>query len=426
MAQGDQPIIIKRIKKAGHGHHGGTWKIAYADFVTAMMAFFLLLWLLNVTTDIERKGIADYFAPTSISKSESGAGGMFGGQTITAPGAQINNSTPAGTSKAVPEPDESEQGRKEDPGSGQPAGPNNDSKGRVATGTKMEVPVAIAKLESQQAEEAKAGLGAAEKMDGKAGENKDDKKGDQAADKSADQKVAQDKAAEEQAAAEKAAEEAAFARAEEALREAIRQTGLGELEKNLLIDSTSEGLRIQIVDRDGYSLFAAGNAQFSEKSRKLVTLVGLVLARLKNKITVTGHTDNTPFPPGSRRNNWELSSARAMTSLQTILDAGVSQERVMSVIGKADREPLVKDDLKNPQNRRISIVLLRKSAEEAEKSAPLTPTTTPAATSADDLRKPLLTAPEVPAAAPFASTPTAGALPTGGGLPSAPVTSTPP
>src|ERR1700679_1603108 len=91
----NQAVIIKKVKKGGHGgHHGGAWKVAYADFVTAMMSFFLLLWLLNVTTDVPRKGIADYFAPASISKSESGAGGVMGGQTITSNGAQISWSTP--------------------------------------------------------------------------------------------------------------------------------------------------------------------------------------------------------------------------------------------------------------------------------------------------------------------------------------------
>src|SRR5277367_5874493 len=94
----DHPVIIIRKKRKGGGGHGGgghgAWKVAYADFVTAMMSFFLLLWLLNVTTDVQRKGIADYFAPASISKSESGAGGVFGGQTITSDdGAQISQYT---------------------------------------------------------------------------------------------------------------------------------------------------------------------------------------------------------------------------------------------------------------------------------------------------------------------------------------------
>src|ERR1700728_5503056 len=92
------PAIIKKVKAPGHAaHHGGAWKVAYADFVTAMMSFFLLLWLLNVTTDVERKGIADYFAPASISKSESGAGGVMGGQTITESGAQLSYATPPTT-----------------------------------------------------------------------------------------------------------------------------------------------------------------------------------------------------------------------------------------------------------------------------------------------------------------------------------------
>ena len=81
------PIIIKKVVKGGHGHHGGAWKVAYADFVTAMMAFFLLLWLLNATTDDQKKGIADYFTPATVSKSKSGAGGVLGGMTVSSPGA---------------------------------------------------------------------------------------------------------------------------------------------------------------------------------------------------------------------------------------------------------------------------------------------------------------------------------------------------
>jgi chemotaxis protein MotB len=74
--------IIKRVKKGGEGHHGGAWKVAYADFVTAMMAFFLLLWLLNAVTEEQLNGIADYFTPIAASTRESGAGGMLGGQTL--------------------------------------------------------------------------------------------------------------------------------------------------------------------------------------------------------------------------------------------------------------------------------------------------------------------------------------------------------
>jgi chemotaxis protein MotB len=329
-----QPIIIKRIKKAAHAHHGGAWKVAYADFVTAMMAFFLLLWLLNVTTDIERKGIADYFAPASVSKSESGAGGAFGGQTITSPGAQISDSAPPGASKAIPEPDESEEGRKDDPGAGQPEGADKQSREDVQSGFGKDVPEAIARLKIENVPEGKP--------EDEAKKTEEEKR----------------KAEEER----KRKEEEAFKKAEAALRDAIRNSPeMAELEKSLLIDSTPEGLRIQIVDRDGYSLFAAGSPRLADKSRRLVTLVGMVIARLPNRITVTGHTDSKPYRGIGRSSNWELSAARAFSSADVLIGSGLSENRLQAIIGKADKEPLVKEDPEDQQNRRISIVLLRKA-----------------------------------------------------------------
>src|ERR1700744_4906092 len=89
----DGAVIIKRIKKGGHGgHHGGAWKVAYADFVTAMMAFFLLMWLINTTTPEQKRGIADYFAAQSISQTTSGAGGVLGGTDLGKAGAQAGGS----------------------------------------------------------------------------------------------------------------------------------------------------------------------------------------------------------------------------------------------------------------------------------------------------------------------------------------------
>ncbi|HVV28243.1 MAG TPA: flagellar motor protein MotB [Rhizomicrobium sp.] len=80
---GDNAVVIKRVKKGGHGgHHGGAWKVAYADFVTAMMAFFLLMWLINTTTPEQKRGIADYFAPQSIAQTVSGSGGVLGGKVM--------------------------------------------------------------------------------------------------------------------------------------------------------------------------------------------------------------------------------------------------------------------------------------------------------------------------------------------------------
>src|SRR5437588_569181 len=90
---GDRPIIIKKVKKAGgHAHHGGAWKVAYADFVTAMMAFFLLMWLINTTSPEQKRGIADYFAPASVSASSSGSGGILAGTALGNEGAKANGS----------------------------------------------------------------------------------------------------------------------------------------------------------------------------------------------------------------------------------------------------------------------------------------------------------------------------------------------
>ncbi len=322
-------IIIKRIKKGGHGHHGGAWKVAYADFVTAMMAFFLLLWLLNVTTDVERKGIADYFAPASISKSESGAGGVFGGQSLTTPGAQLSDSSPPGVSKALPEPEESLAGGRKDDGSDGPTGNGKTETDKNEQGNDA---AAVSPIQKVVVEEIPP-----EKMT--------------------------DKALEEA----KKREEESFKKAEESLRQAIKNSPeMASLEDNLLIDSTPEGLRIQIVDKDGYSLFATGNANLTGRSRQLVVTVGRVISRLPNKITIAGHTDSTPYRGISRSNNWELSAGRAYSSMMALMMGGFTEDRVTDIRGKADREPLMKDDTKNPQNRRISIVLLRRYGQDAK------------------------------------------------------------
>jgi chemotaxis protein MotB len=295
--------------------------VAYADFVTAMMAFFLLLWLLNVTTEVERKGIADYFAPASISKSASGAGGVFGGQSVTSDGAQMSDTSPPGVSKALPEPDESETGRRDDGSEENSAESKKSNADVVSKITKVVVPEEIPpeKLDEKALQEAKK------------------------------------------------REEESFKKAEESLRKALHDSPeMASLEQNLLIDSTPEGLRIQIVDKDGYSLFTSGNANLVGRSRDLVMMVGRVISRLPNNVTISGHTDSTPYRGISRSNNWELSAGRAYSSMMAMIMGGFTEDRVADIRGKADREPLLKEDTKNPQNRRISIVLLRRYGNDAK------------------------------------------------------------
>jgi len=310
MANRNAPtVIIKRIKsKAQHAHHGGAWKVAYADFVTAMMSFFLLLWLLNVTTDVQKRGIADYFEPTISSKSQSGAGGVLGGLTIGSPGSQSEPlSQPALqlARMALRQPDEGDDGNE-----GGTAGTDP---------------------QQQNA-------------------------GDQPANAKLD-----DKALERQLAER---EEKRFEAAATTLREAIKDVPeLQKLADNLIIDNTPEGLRIQLVDQDGQPMFPLGSAEMLDPARKLMALVSQIVLRLPNKVAITGHTDSTPYPMAGKYSNWELSSDRANASRREFAADGVPVDRIARVTGLADQDPLDPKDTAAPRNRRISIVLLREAKE---------------------------------------------------------------
>ena len=301
-AQSEQTpiIIIKKVKKGGHGgHHGGAWKVAYADFVTAMMAFFLLLWLLNATTEEQKLGISNYFAPESVSYSKSGSGGVLGGQAPTKRGANKSPSSPTGI--VVPLPRKKNKHDKE--GEGKTKNPNK-------------------------------GEGPAEK------------------------------------------EEKKLRKAAEELRKAIEQSPeLKGLTRNLLIETTPDGLRIQLVDRNKIAMFPLGSANMAPHTKKLLQKIALLAARMDNKIAISGHTDATPYADGSGYSNWELSSDRANASRRVLQSFGIVPKRIVRVVGKAERDPLIKDKPRDPRNRRISITLLRK---HKPRSAAVAPATKPA------------------------------------------------
>ncbi len=333
--QGNGTIIIKKVKKGGHGgHHGGAWKVAYADFVTAMMAFFLLLWLLNVTTDVQKRGIADYFEPTLAVKSEfSGSGGILGGKAIGKPGALQQDAVAPSVSMPIPaerQPDDGDDGEEAgdprkalDPGD--PSDPQRAEKSQLAD-------KADKANKADKADKADAGDFAARL----------DKITEAAAAKSAAER-----------------EERQFAAAEFALRQAMQDIpDLKSLAENLVIDRTPEGLRIQIVDQDKTSMFALGSSEMAEPAKKLMALVTQVVQRLPNKVSVSGHTDATPFARIGNYGNWELSADRANASRRALVAAGLPSERIARVVGVADRNPMVADQPNSPRNRRISMVLL--------------------------------------------------------------------
>jgi chemotaxis protein MotB len=327
-------IIIKKRKKGGHdGHHGGAWKVAYADFVTAMMAFFLLLWLLNVTTSEQRKGIADYFSPASVARSTSGSGGVLGGLTITVPGAMVS----AGSPMAVETPVQSRPGEQ-----ATRPNPSDDEDDYDQAGKSKERPT------EKELEDALA------------------------------QREAQK-----------------FAEAERMLFETIGGIPeLAHLAKNLVIDQTPEGLRIQIVDEANHTMFPLGSAQMFQQTRLLLEQVAKVVGQLPNRLSISGHTDATPFANGGTAyGNWELSSDRANASRRALVQAGIPEGRISTVVGRADRDHLVPDQPNSPRNRRIGIVLLRERS--------------PSPVAAEAGRPP------APAAGPVAGTPATGGPATG-------------
>ncbi len=266
-----RPIIVKRVKKGGHGHHGGAWKIAFADFMTAMMAFFLLMWLLGSVSKGNLKGISDYFAnPVKVASSGgSGAGDATslvpgGGEDLSKQSGQVKKTTP---SDAV-----------------------NDRRRLSELKKKFEA-----------------------LMDDKLQGN----------------------------------------------------TKLAQYKKQLLLDMVAEGLRIQIVDEQNRAMFKSGSTELETYAVDILHEIAVLLNDVPNSISLSGHTDAAQFASGQRGySNWELSADRANTSRRELIYGGLEAKKILRVNGFGDVIPLDKENIYNPINRRISIVVLNKEAEE--------------------------------------------------------------
>jgi chemotaxis protein MotB len=292
-----QPIIVKRVKKGGHAAHGGAWKIAYADFVTAMMAFFLLMWLLGSTTEGDKKGIADYFAsPLKIALLSAGSGAGDSSHVIRGGGEDLSRTV-----------------------------------GQVKRG-------------DVEAERSTINLQALK---------------------------------EQQTRAERMRLEELKAKVENKL---ASNPKLAELNKQILLDMTADGLRIQIVDENQRPMFASGSAEVQPSMRELLRAVGEVLAEVPNRLTLEGHTDALPFPGGYRGfSNWELSADRANASRRELVSGGLPPEQVLRVQGLAASTPFDPADPTAPANRRISIIVMNREAEERVFRSSPQNTPTPAA-----------------------------------------------
>ncbi len=277
-----QPIIIKRIKKGGHAVHGGAWKIAYADFVTAMMAFFLLMWLLGSTSEGDKKGIADYFqSPLKVALLNGGSGSgdsssvvKGGGQDLTRSGGQVKR----GDVEAPRSTINLQALRHEQ---------------RVAEATKLQ------ELSEQVASEIK------------------------------------------------------------------NSAKLAQYASQIKLDMTRDGLRIQIVDELARPMFDSGSAVVKPYMRELLRAIGSVLVEVPNRLTLEGHTDATPFPGGDKGySNWELSADRANASRRELVAGGLTEERVLRVLGLASSQPFKREEPTGPENRRISIIVMNREAED--------------------------------------------------------------
>lgn len=297
----DQPIVIKRIKKIEAGHHGGAWKVAYADFVTAMMAFFLLMWLINTTTPEQKRGIADYFAPQSIAQTVSGSGGVLGGKVMG------QESARAGGAASM--------FQKNSPAS------KNTSEKSIQNGVSQ---------------------GGATNSDGASTDSQSTNSDGQSNSTST--------------------QNGDFAHAAEAIHQAIADNpDISALSKQVVVDQTPEGMRIQLVDQDSRPMFQQGTAAPMPYTRKLLETIAKVIDRLPNRISIAGHTEGKAFSGPNGMTNWELSAQRANAGRAILSSAGLSSDRVYEVAGKAGAEPLLPEDPNASANRRLSITLMREA-----------------------------------------------------------------
>ncbi|QSA98694.1 flagellar motor protein MotB [Methylococcus sp. EFPC2] len=282
MSESNQPIIIKKIKKGGHGAHGGAWKLAYADFVTAMMAFFLLLWLLGSVDQKKLRGIAEYFKdPWKPSLS----GGEAAGDTVSIIKGGGDDIT------------------------------QSDGQVKMTNEGKREQMIEASEADTQAIIEDEKNL------------------------EQLEQKI-----------------------------QALIKTNplLQQFDNQIKIDITAEGLRIQIIDQEKRPMFALASARMEPYAAQILDQIAPVINELPNRISITGHTDATPFPgSGAGYTNWELSADRANAARKELVRGGLKEEKIMRVIGLASSVALVKDHPSDPINRRIAIIVMNKETVDA-------------------------------------------------------------
>ena len=297
-------IIIRKEESIEEPHHGGAWKVAYADFVTAMMAFFLLMWLINATTEAQKVGLADYFSQANVlNRGASGEGKPFGGRTPFDHGALSSDRgavriVPGNMpiSQFVPHLPYGRSTRPVVPQGARPAQslpvPGHDKTRPVARPS----PQATNQLFS---EAAKAVMDAG---------NSD--------------------------------------------------PALASLKHQITVQQTPDGLKIQIMDTHKRPMFALGSAQPNLMTRTIIERITPILMKLGHAITIAGYTDAQPYLIAGH-SNWDLSVERANATRQLMYDAGLPSDQISEVVGYADHDLLLPSKPYAASNRRIEILISR-------------------------------------------------------------------
>lgn len=285
MAVESPPIIVKKIKKGGHGHHGGAWKVAFADFAVAMMAFFMLMWLLGSTTPEQKAAISEYMNDPLASAGPGGAGKspvLDGGDGI------LDGDGPSAFRNQLPGEEDFE-----DPGTGAPSEELAEEIAAAAERERMETLL----------EDLEAAIDAGQ--------------------------------------------------------------ALKPFKDQLLLDITSEGLRIQIVDKENRPMFAAGSPVLQDYTRVILREMAKVINEVENRISISGHTDRTPYASSNGYSNWELSADRANSARRELVAGGMPEDKIGRVVGLSSSVLFDKENPFSPINRRISIIVMNKAAEDA-------------------------------------------------------------
>jgi chemotaxis protein MotB len=281
-------IVIRRVKPAFQRiQHNGAWKVAYADFTTAMMAFFMLLWLLTVSDKVTLQGLADYFTPSNATMSNSsGSGSILAGTAAESDGAKSQGSISASNSavanKASNRPTSETQ---------------KDSKDQNGSPWQSTMPVPP---------------------------------------------------------------DAKMLKAEDDIKTAILLSPeLSQYKDQLIIETSPDGMRIQLMDTEGRSMFKSGNSELRPYASAILAQVGKSVALLPNRLSIIGHTDD--IGSDQAYSNWELSADRANAARRVLRTSAVSSDRIAEVIGRASSDPLYPDQPGRAENRRITIIVLREA-----------------------------------------------------------------